>query len=103
MNWQLFKVSIRTSLCVRLLKLNKEGGDSRFIFALNLSDLSIVRMFHCNFRSGWSGGTADLRACGERRQGRGRRGRGGEWGGHRVWTVGPFPIEKAIGWSGRHV
>ena len=83
-------------LCVRPLKLNKEGDDSRFIYELDLSDLRVLyACFSAVLYVLWSvGGTADLRTCGERRQGREVRGVEEEATGSRPR---PFPMEQAIG------
>src|ERR1700755_426790 len=98
MNWQRIKVSIRTS-GVRLLNLNKEGDDWRFILCTgSVRSMCIVCMFHCTVRpsGAWGdGGLADLWSNEAEKE---RSGRG--VGGHRSR---PFPMEQAIGWSRRHV
>lgn len=52
---------------MRLLKLNKEGDDSRFIYELDLSDLRVLYVCFTVLYVLWSvGGTADLRTCGKK-------------------------------------
>lgn len=84
---------------MRLLKLNKEGDDSRFIYALDLSDLCVLYacfiVQHC---TSWVERGGGRRTCGHAEKKEAGKERSGEVGGHRSRSR-PFPMEQAIGWS----